>query len=334
MDPDLLAVALARGDGVVSTADLARCGVDDLGVRALVRSGGLVRVRRGCFVDGPRHRSAEAADRHLLEARAALRGLNPAELGDSPRPGDHAASHLTAALAWGLPVIASDLRLIEVCRVGSGQRRLRSPVLVHGPVPSHEVVRREGGWVVRPMLMLRQVADGHGARAGIVVADAAVRAGLVSVERLRVSAGVGERPGAAAEQLPAGRLAPPGRRGERGPFRLVAELASSLSESPGESWTKLVLHGLGYQPEQQVEIRTSTGQQAGRVDFLIRELRLIVEFDGRVKYEGAAGAAALVAEKQREDRLRALGFRIVRLVWADLADPAIVARKIAQALAA
>lgn len=302
-----------------------------------------MRVRRGCFVDGPRHRSAEAAERHLLEARAALRGLNPAEPGDGPRPGDHAASHLTAALVWGLPVIASDLRHIEVCRVGSGQRRLRTPVLVHGPVPSHEVVRREGGWVVRPMLMLRQVADGHGARAGIVVADAAVRAGLVSVEGLRVSAGVGERPGGAVQrpavqrpdvQRPAERPAPPGRRGERGPFRLVAELASSLSESPGESWTKLVLHGLGYQAEQQVEIRTAAGQQVGRVDFLIRELRLIVEFDGRVKYEGADGAAALVAEKQREDRLRAVGFRIVRLVWADLADPAIVARKIAQALAA
>jgi len=36
----------------------------------------------------------------------------------------------------------------------------------------------------------------------------------------------------------------------------------------------------------------------------------------------------VVAEKLREDRLRDLGYLIVRLVWSELADPATVARKI------
>jgi hypothetical protein len=39
------------------------------------------------------------------------------------------------------------------------------------------------------------------------------------------------------------------------------------------------------------------------------------EFDGRVKY---GQSADLWAEKQREDRLRALGLAVVRWVWADV----------------
>jgi len=51
----------------------------------------------------------------------------------------------------------------------------------------------------------------------------------------------------------------------------------------------------------------------------------VVEFDGAVKYAGADGRAALVAEKLREDRLRALGYEVVRIVWSDLARPDIIA---------
>ncbi len=101
----------------------------------------------------------------------------------------------------------------------------------------------------------------------------------------------------------------------------VARLASGLSESPGESWTRLVLAGLGLQAEQQVEIRDGRGRFVARVDFLLPEQRMIIEFDGAVKYDGAQGREALVREKRREDALRALGYRIVRLTWADLADP-------------
>jgi hypothetical protein len=46
-----------------------------------------------------------------------------------------------------------------------------------------------------------------------------------------------------------------------------------------------------------------------------------------VKYEGAQGRGALVAEKKREDLLRQLGYGIVRLVWSDLAVPARVHAK-------
>lgn len=85
--------------------------------------------------------------------------------------------------------------------------------------------------------------------------------------------------------------------------------------------------GLGLvQPEQQVEIRDDLGRFVARVDFLFRELNLIVEFDGALKYAGADGREALIAEKRREDALRRLGYRVVRLTWADLHDPERVLR--------
>ena len=52
-----------------------------------------------------------------------------------------------------------------------------------------------------------------------------------------------------------------------------------------------------------------------------------------MKYDGADGRAALVAEKRREDALRALGYVVVRVTWADLASPARVIAQIRRAMA-
>ncbi len=103
--------------------------------------------------------------------------------------------------------------------------------------------------------------------------------------------------------------------------RHVVALADRHSESAGESWCRLVFAGLGLgQPEQQVDIHDERGRLVARVDFPFRERRLVVEFDAAMKYAGADGREALVAEKRREDALRRLGYRVVRLTWADLRD--------------
>lgn len=68
----------------------------------------------------------------------------------------------------------------------------------------------------------------------------------------------------------------------------------------------------------------SDGEFRARVDLLIEELRLVIEFDGRAKYQrrtenGRVTDADIVwSEKLREDRLRELGYEVVRLTWADL----------------
>jgi len=84
----------------------------------------------------------------------------------------------------------------------------------------------------------------------------------------------------------------------------------------------MVFVGLGLPtPELQVEIRDEQGRLVGRVHFLFRAQRTIVEFDGKVKYGGADGREALFKEKRREDSLRSLGYPVVRPTWRDLYDP-------------
>ena len=51
---------------------------------------------------------------------------------------------------------------------------------------------------------------------------------------------------------------------------------------------------------------------------------VVVEFDGKVKY-AAGDPEVLWDEKRREDRLRRLGYVVVRITWADLERPGAVA---------
>ncbi|HEY7989384.1 MAG TPA: hypothetical protein VIE19_09205 [Lapillicoccus sp.] len=68
-----------------------------------------------------------------------------------------------------------------------------------------------------------------------------------------------------------------------------------------------------------------------RVDLLVGE-RVVVEFDGAVKYSGDASGRVLFAEKRREDRLRDLGFEVVRVTWSDLAQPERVLARVRSAM--
>lgn len=70
-----------------------------------------------------------------------------------------------------------------------------------------------------------------------------------------------------------------------------------------------------------------------RVDFLVTGTKVVLEFDGAVKYADADGRDALIAEKWREDRLRQLGYIVVRVVWRELADIKALEWRIRQALA-
>jgi very-short-patch-repair endonuclease len=286
---DLLPLLLARNDGVVNARELAGAGLDGHGIRAAVRRHELVRVRSGAFVGGDAWSAADVVGRHVLTTRAMARRLD-----------GYAVSHVSAVAVWELPVVAADLGPVHMCPVGSGQSRSAGGLRVHPAVGVDDVVNRHGVAVVRVEVAVLQTAEGS-FRAGLVAADAALRSGLPR-----------ERLDAEASRRAYG----------RGAAR-VLRLASPLSESPGESWTRLVLDGLGIEADQQVEIRDGD-RFVARVDFLVRSERLVIEFDGAVKYDGQGGRAALVREKHREDDLRSLGYRVVRLTWADLADPARV----------
>ncbi|MFC6146765.1 hypothetical protein [Corynebacterium nasicanis] len=69
-------------------------------------------------------------------------------------------------------------------------------------------------------------------------------------------------------------------------IRRAALLASPGSESPRETDLKLLLHELGLPaPWQQVDIFARGGAWIGRADFFFPELALVIEYDGREKYQ-------------------------------------------------
>ncbi|MFP5311857.1 MAG: hypothetical protein ACLGH7_05550 [Actinomycetes bacterium] len=108
----------------------------------------------------------------------------------------------------------------------------------------------------------------------------------------------------------------------------VLDFASSESESAGESLSRAQMHLLGFPaPMLQAKLRQE-GSLLARTDFFWPKYRLIGEFDGDVKYLSddylgtRTARQAVLAEKKREDRLRAAGFRVVRWDWATASDSA------------
>ena len=90
---------------------------------------------------------------------------------------------------------------------------------------------------------------------------------------------------------------------------------------------------VGIEVIPQVEVRDGRGWLVGRVDFVVRGTKLIIEVDGKVKY-ATGDPEVLWREKKREDALRALGYTVVRITWSDLERPGAVVAKVRAALRA
>ena len=302
MDSQVAALLQAQG-GVVSTVQLAPLGVTPADLRACVSRGELVRLRRGAFVEADRWAAADPDERYRLRVMAVLRS----------RTADEAASHHSALALHRLPLWRVDRGLVVV--TGDVAESTTSNGLRLTPLRRLVATTQVDG--VESLAVADAVVTTAAScmEAGVVAADAALHDGHC-------------RPADLAEA--ASRL----RQGLRGRARLRRALANvdARAESPGESRTRLVLTALGLPVEPQVEIRDVLGAFVARVDFLVAG-RVVVEFDGAVKYGGAAGRQELMAEKRREDRLRELGYQVVRITWDELARPGLVLARVRAALA-
>jgi very-short-patch-repair endonuclease len=69
------------------------------------------------------------------------------------------------------------------------------------------------------------------------------------------------------------------------------------------------------------------------VALLVEGSKVVIEFDGKVKYRDGDGDT-LFQEKRREDRLRRLGYTVIRVTWSDLGRPERVVAWIRQATSA
>ncbi|MDN5766374.1 MAG: type IV toxin-antitoxin system AbiEi family antitoxin domain-containing protein [Humibacillus sp.] len=309
-------LGLIGRDGVFSSADAARRGLDRHALSRLCDRGEVLRLSRGWFtVLGPEPPSRER--RHLLTALALGRQFRSRA----------AISHHSLLICRELPTYRADLSTVHLTSVvddtasgsSAGGRRSVS-------------VRRDGLVIHRSVSGVRLPPEGSNDRPGAMpLAHAIVQAGLLAgPEAALVPADAALRLGRVSPGDLAASVAAFGSHRGIGPVRAALPLADAGHESPGESRTAFVLDCLGYDLEPQLEVVVEGRRY--RADFRIRGTRVLVEFDGAVKYADG-DRRVLFDEKRREDALRRAGWVVVRLVWADLDDPARVRGLVAEALA-
>lgn len=299
MDEEVETLRAASVNRVFTTREAERAGVPRMRLLSLQREGRLTHLTRGAWTTMG---TEDPLERHLLRTIAVIRR----------HTGDSGATAHSALVLRGLPLVGADLARVHLVRgVGTTSTRRGCDYTVWGAGADLEEVTRPPD-VDHPVRCAETAtAIVHAGIAGtphtaLVAADAAVHRGLTTARRIEV----------AAAQVPRGT---PGVAAVR---RALADV-DGRHESPGETLTARVLRSLGLEIEPQVWIGP------WRVDFLLAGSRVIVEFDGAVKYRSPDD---LVAEKRREDDLRRRGYLLVRLMWADLDRPGRVRELVENAL--
>ncbi|KTR02513.1 hypothetical protein [Curtobacterium luteum] len=275
--------------------------------------GTLAAVRPGVLVDPELLIGLRPEDRHLLLVRATAPDVvAPARV-----------SHLSAAVVHGLPVIGAAPDRVDV----TDPRRGRTDTTAHtrrrpgGPGADHSAQRWssapcvhdaecDGAVVTSLVRTLVDVAATKAALTSVPMIDHALHDGRVWPEMLAFEAADGGR------DLP-----------QRASAAL--SMGSALSGSPAESLCRVRFRQLGTpDPVQQHEFRRP-GEPPANVDFWFPDQGVVVEVDGRGKYEdagmlgGASTADAHWREKRREDFVRSfpeVRF-VLRLTWRDLMHP-------------
>jgi very-short-patch-repair endonuclease len=289
--------------GWFSRSDALEAGYSDSELRLRLRQGRWLRLTRDVYVEPggwpANEQPWERARRlHILMTRAVVDRMGP----------DAVVSHQSAAVLHGLPTWGLDLGRVHVTRAARRTRSDTTVVVHRSPIEADEIMEVAGIRVTTPARSIAETTCISSYEVGVVLGDAAAHQKLTTPDQLVTTADrhkhwIGS---------PAARAA--------------ARFADGLSESVGESRLRVLMANEGLPtPKLQVVIRDEHGRLIGRVDFLLPR-RLIVEFDGAQKY--GDGTDAVLAEKWREDCLRARGYRVVRTSWSDLDHPRATADRI------
>ena len=297
MDRRLLTRAGAQG-GVLSAADAAELGVTGNDLTTLVRKGELIRLRRGAYVLANVFSAADIGDRYRLRVLAIMRS----------RPRSDRASHHSSLALLDIPFTSVPLDTVLAESRTSG-RRTSGGLHLHAPSSRPGLLSGDIRLVSAGVACV-QVAARYGFEAGVCAMDSALHRRRCTREELERS----------VDEVD------PRRRSQV--TRAIAA-TEALTESVGETRTRIILQDAGFSVRPQAEIRDGD-RLLGRVDFLVDEC-VVVEFDGLMKYEGLTGKAALAAEKERESRITRLGYEVVRVVWSELADPIGIVQRVLDA---
>lgn len=303
---------LTLPSGITLRRELVDIGLDDRAIARLVRRGELVRIRHGAYVAASEWPAADRRDQHRLRTRAVQRQAGTALV----------TSHCSAAIEydapeWGLPLLDVDVTRTD----GTSGRR-------QAGVHQHQGILLPGDVVERNGLPLTS-----GTRTAIDVATVLpTEASLVAVNHLL------HEKHTTLEAIWQ-RYEPMQRHPHTLKCNVVLRLADPAIESVGESRTLFLMWRQGLpRPIAQYPLYDDVGQEIARLDFALPKAGVWLEFDGREKYvkylrEGESVADVVIREKQREDMIREhTGWICVRITWADLRRPELVARRIRDAL--
>lgn len=309
VNPELKEVASAQG-GVFSRAQASAAGYSPEQMRERLRDGRWERIRHGQYAEALDLSHLAAWDRDTVRHRRAVHAVM-----NSHKPGSVAVSHQSALVLRDLDPWGADLSEVHVNRLDDRKGRFRAGVREHrGKLSPADVSQVDGVPATTVPRAVVELICRCGFEPAVVMVDAALRRGLISAKELARLLTV-------TEFWPGGPMA-----------RAALAFGNGLSESVGESRLRVLIHELGLPaPVPQYVFEDAVGFVA-RVDFYFPEHRTVVEFDGLVKYAGGS-ADALVQEKMREDRLRALGLEVVRFTWADLDRRHAVATRLREAFA-
>ncbi|MEV0028696.1 hypothetical protein [Nocardia sp. NPDC050793] len=259
------------------------------------------RVHRGAYIQAKQTEGLCLEERHLVLTRAVAAGASH----------EAVVSHVSASVAHGLTHWNVPMGQVHLTRDRSTGGRVTRRVTVHATrIEPDEVVRIDGLRVTSAARTVIDLARTVPFEQAVVIGDSALRLGKTTRAELSGQlARAAGRPGAPAA-------------------RRVVEFLDGRSESAGESRSRVVLDVAGLpRPEPQAVLESPSGRFIGRVDFLFPALGVIGEFDGLMKYGAALRGSrtaeeVVVAEKAREDELRAFGWLVVRWTWSDLDTPA------------
>ena len=293
------------------------------------KKGELVRVRKGVYVDKEHWLGLKPWDRYSATARAVAAENPSAEF-----------CFETAALFWGLQIVGvpTHIHLANASRGHAGSRSPNTTAATRGPSGATGLERIRGYGIYRHSYSIDTVylrglrLTGLAQTAVDVLARGSFTMGVVLADHAISSA---RFPSLFMSKAALGTTAE-GLASEAKRQRVdeILGFADKNSGSAGESLSRAQVHLLGFPaPELQCEFHDAMGFVA-RTDFFWRDQGIIGEFDGDAKYlrdeylGGQSAREAVLAEKKREDRLRAMGFTVVRWDWATANNPALLTAKL------
>ncbi|NLF05362.1 MAG: hypothetical protein GX593_10245 [Actinomycetales bacterium] len=261
---------------------------------AHLRDGRWEKIRHGAYVEKIEIPDAYEQQRQRALAHVAAVGRQNVR--------ERVFSHVSAALLHGLPVMGP-VSQVHLAQTSPGGARDASDVRRHFvELPDSQVTSRHGLLVTSLERTLVDCATALPRRQGLVIADAALHVGADHDECSRILEGVRSARGVVAA-------------------RWVLAASDPGTESAGETLARfeVLLAGL---PRPVTQLRVEAESHVYWADLGWPEHRVLLEYDGKAKYEANGRAsAAVLAEKRRQDRLEAAGWTVVRVASPDLRRP-------------